>query len=71
MARPQDHQIVFQCPQCLHQMRQSLGWLRKNNIITCPACTTNLRRDPDKLVQIVETSERTVDLRVRAIRIEP
>ena len=71
MARIKDHKIVFQCPGCTHQMRQTVGWLKANTNITCPACGTTIRLNPDKLVQSVEAMEQAFEGRPRTVQIEP
>jgi transcription elongation factor Elf1 len=71
MARISAHQIVFECPHCTYQMRQTLGWLKANRNITCPGCGTTIRLNPDKLVESVEAMEQTFERRPRAIQTEP
>jgi len=71
MARVSAHQIVFECPQCAHQMRQTVGWLKLNTNITCPGCGTTVRLNPDKLVESVEAMELAFERPPRAIGIEP
>jgi transcription elongation factor Elf1 len=67
MARLSAPHIVFECPECTHQMRQSVGWLKRNTIITCPGCGITIRLDPDKLVESVEAMEQVSERRPRAI----
>ena len=71
MARISAHRIGFQCPECTYQMRQTLGWLEVNHIITCPGCGTTIRLNPDKLVESVEAMEQAFERQPRAIQIEP
>ena len=71
MARISAHKIVFQCPECTYQMRQTLGWLKANCNITCPGCGTTIRLNPDKLVESVEAMEQAFERQPRTIQIEP
>jgi len=71
MTRIGDHKIVFQCPECSHQMRQTLGWLKANANITCPGCGTTIRLNPDKLVESVEAIEQAFERQPGTVQIEP
>ena len=52
-------------------MRQTVGWLKINTIITCPGCGTTIRLNPDKLVESVEAMDQVFERQPRAIQIEP
>jgi transcription elongation factor Elf1 len=71
MTRISSHQIVFECPGCTHQMRQTVGWLKLNAVITCPGCRTTIRLNPKKLVESVEAMDQAFERPPRAIGIEP
>jgi transcription elongation factor Elf1 len=71
MARISAHQIAFECPECTHQMRQTVGWLKLNAVITCPGCGTTIRLNPDKLVESFEAMDQAFERPPRAIGIEP
>ncbi len=70
MARIGDHKIVFQCPECMHEMQQTVGWLKANHNITCPGCGTTIRLNPDKLLESVEAMRQAFERQPRAIQIE-
>jgi len=71
MTRISAHTIVFQCPECTHQIRQTVGWLEVNYIITCSGCGNTIRLNPDKLVESVEAMEQAFDRPPPAVQIEP
>jgi hypothetical protein len=71
MAGISSHRIVFQCPECTYQVRQTVGWLTANSTITCPGCRTTIRLNADKLVESVEAMEQAFERQPRAIQIEP
>jgi transcription elongation factor Elf1 len=70
MAEISDHTIAFQCRECTHQMRQTVGWLKVNTVIVCPGCGSTIRLNADKLVESVKAMEQAFERQPRAIQIE-
>jgi transcription elongation factor Elf1 len=46
--------ISFQCPKCGHDLRQTIGLLKRNQRLVCAGCGVGISFDTAKLAQAAE-----------------
>lgn len=60
--------IGVTCPKCGNQIEQTVGWLKSNDKITCPGCSSVLVIDSEKLFAGIEKAEDAVAKFRKSIR---
>jgi predicted RNA-binding Zn-ribbon protein involved in translation (DUF1610 family) len=55
------HVIRFQCPQCGHELVQSIGNLKSSEHMRCPGCGVGINIDTNKLANAAEEIQRAID----------
>jgi transcription elongation factor Elf1 len=55
------HEFRFQCPNCGHDLKQSIGRLRANERMTCPGCNIGINIEADRSADHVAEAQRTRD----------
>ncbi len=53
--------IAFQCPQCGHDLEQSIEKLKSENHMRCPGCGVGINIDATKLSNAAEEIRKAVD----------
>ena len=54
------HAIQFQCPNCGHDLEQTIGRLKASKHMTCPGCGTGINIDTDRLANAADEIERAL-----------
>lgn len=49
--------IGVTCPNCGNQIEQTIGWLKSNDKVTCPGCSSDLVINGEKLFAGIEKAE--------------
>jgi transcription elongation factor Elf1 len=53
--------IGFQCPQCGHELEQTIGKLKSQDRMICPGCGIGINIDASRLSNVVEEIRQAVD----------
>jgi transcription elongation factor Elf1 len=53
--------IEFQCPQCGHEVAQTIGKLKAENRLCCPGCGIAINIDANRLSNVVEEIAKAVE----------
>lgn len=53
--------IQFQCPQCGHELEQTIGKLKSQDRMTCPGCGIRISIDATRLSNVVEEIRQAVE----------
>jgi predicted RNA-binding Zn-ribbon protein involved in translation (DUF1610 family) len=61
MASVDAHVIRFQCPQCGHELAQSIGNLKSNEHMRCPGCGVGINIDTNRLASAAEEIQKAID----------
>ena len=61
MAGFDAHVIRFQCPQCGHELAQSIGNLKSNEHMRCPGCDVGINIDTNRLANAAEEIQKAID----------
>jgi transcription initiation factor IIE alpha subunit len=56
-----DKEIRFDCPKCGHKLRESIGWFKANNQVSCPGCGSIITLDTSNLVGELKKVEDALD----------
>lgn len=57
-----DHQeIGFDCPECGHGLRETVGKLKTSPKIQCPACKVTIAIDANELASAVGELDKSID----------
>jgi predicted RNA-binding Zn-ribbon protein involved in translation (DUF1610 family) len=70
MANIDAHVIKFQCPQCGHDLEQSIGQLKSSERMDCPGCGIGINIDTDRLANAAEEIHRAAGKMPREITIK-
>src|SRR5689334_16277875 len=55
------NEICFQCPSCGHDLKQSVGLLKKSRRMTCDGCGVGINIDTDRLAVVSEEIQKAMD----------
>src|ERR1700686_889146 len=55
------HVIRFQCPQCGHDLEQSIGDLKSSEHMRCPGCGVGINIDTNRLANAAEELQKAID----------
>ena len=59
-------EIAITCPKCSEKTKKTLGWVKANDRLTCPACGHDFALDKDQLRRDHEALEKALsDLTTR------
>ena len=61
MAHIDLNEISFQCPNCGHDLQQSIGRLKTSEHMTCPGCDIGINIDTNRLANAAEEIQRAID----------
>jgi len=53
-------EIAITCPECSEKTKKTLGWVKENGQLTCPACGHNFALDADQLRRDHEALEKAL-----------
>lgn len=53
--------VDLPCPKCGHKSKQSIGWLKANDSMTCPGCGARFNLDKTNFDQPIRQVERKVN----------
>jgi len=69
MARILDDQSVdIPCPNCGHDNRRKIRWLKANKILICAACRERIHLESKQFLRSVKDAEKAVDDFARGIK---
>jgi transcription elongation factor Elf1 len=55
------HEIAFQCPNCDHDLKQTIGRLKANEHLACSGCDIGINIDTDRLAKATEEIQKAID----------
>jgi predicted RNA-binding Zn-ribbon protein involved in translation (DUF1610 family) len=55
------HVIKFQCPNCGHELEQTIGSLKLGNHMRCPGCDVGINIDTNRLANAVQEMRSALD----------
>jgi transcription elongation factor Elf1 len=55
------HVISFQCPQCGHDLQQTIGDLKSREHMRCPGCGIGINIDTNRISNAAEEMQRAID----------
>jgi transcription elongation factor Elf1 len=55
------HEIAFQCPNCGHDLKQTIGRLKANEHLACSGCGIGINIDTDRLAKATEEIQKAID----------
>jgi transcription elongation factor Elf1 len=55
------HEIAFQCPNCGHDLKQTIGRLKANEHLACSGCDIGINIDTDRLAKATEEIQKAID----------
>jgi predicted RNA-binding Zn-ribbon protein involved in translation (DUF1610 family) len=61
MAEMDAHEIRFQCPNCGHELKQSIGRLKDQEHMTCAGCGIGINIDTDRLAKATEEIQKAIE----------
>ena len=61
MTDVDSNEIKFQCPNCGHDLQQTIGWLKTNEHMTCPGCNIGINIDTNRLAKATEEIQRAME----------
>jgi predicted RNA-binding Zn-ribbon protein involved in translation (DUF1610 family) len=61
MTEADPHEITFQCPNCGHELKQTIGRLRANEHMTCSSCGIGINIDASRLANATEEIQKAID----------
>ena len=70
MAAVDAHEINFQCPNCGHELKQTIGRLKNEEHMTCPGCGIGINIDSNQLAKATEEIQKAIEKRPSEISIE-
>lgn len=57
------------CPNCGHETKKQIGWLKENFSFRCAVCDTNLWFHKEAFIQMLDQARRAVDNIARTSRL--
>jgi transcription elongation factor Elf1 len=61
MVGAESHEVRFQCPNCGHDLRQTIGRLKANEHMTCPGCGIGINIDTNRLANATEEIRKAIE----------
>ena len=61
MANMDTHKIQFQCPNCRHELEQTIGGIKANAHMTCSGCGIGINIDTDRLAKATEEIQKAIE----------
>ena len=61
MSDADERLIGFQCPNCGHDLTQSIGQIKANQHMTCSGCGIGINIDTDRLAKAVDEIQKAID----------
>ena len=61
MPESEYHEIRFQCPNCGHDLKQTIGRLKANEHMSCPGCHIGINIDTNRLAKATEEIQKAID----------
>ena len=55
------HEIRFQCPNCGHDLKQTIGRLKANEHMTCSGCGIGINIDTDRLAKATDEIQKAIE----------
>jgi DNA-directed RNA polymerase subunit RPC12/RpoP len=55
------HEIMFQCPNCGHELKQTIDRLKANEHMTCPQCEIGINIDTNRLANATEEIQKAIE----------
>lgn len=56
------HEVCFQCPSCGHDLKQSIGALKRGKHMTCTGCGVGINIDSDRLAVASEEIQKALGM---------
>jgi predicted RNA-binding Zn-ribbon protein involved in translation (DUF1610 family) len=60
MVADETHEVRFQCPNCGHDLKQTIGRLRASEHMTCPGCGVGINIDANRLADATEEIRKAI-----------
>jgi transcription elongation factor Elf1 len=61
MAGAETQEVRFQCPNCGHDLRQTVGWLKANEHMACPGCGVGINIDTNRSANAADEIQKAID----------
>jgi predicted RNA-binding Zn-ribbon protein involved in translation (DUF1610 family) len=61
MTEADAHEITFQCPNCGHELKQTIGRLKANEHMTCSSCGIGINIDASRLAKATEEIQKAIE----------
>jgi transcription elongation factor Elf1 len=61
MADVDAHEINFQCPNCGHELKQTIGRLKSEEHMTCSGCGIGINIDTNRLAKATEEIRKAIE----------
>jgi len=61
MVGVESHEVRFQCPNCGHDLKQTIGRLKANEHMTCPGCGIGINIDTNRLAKAAEEIQKAIE----------
>ena len=55
------HEIRFQCPNCGHELKQTIGRLKAQEHMTCSGCGIGINIDTNRLAKATEEIQKAIE----------
>ena len=65
------HEIRFQCPNCGHDLKQTIDRLKANEHTTCSGCGIGINIDTDRLAKATDEIQKAIEKSPPEILIHP
>jgi transcription elongation factor Elf1 len=53
--------VRFQCPECGHELEQTIGQIKSSEHMNCPECGVGINIDADRLSDAADEIQRAID----------
>ena len=61
MAGAESHEVRFQCPNCGHDLKQTIERLKANEHMMCPGCGVGINIDTDRLAKAADEIQKAIE----------
>jgi len=61
MADVDAHEIRFQCPNCGHELKQTIGRLKAQEHMTCSGCGIGINIDTNRLAKATDEIQKAIE----------
>jgi transcription elongation factor Elf1 len=55
------HVVKFQCPNCGHELEQTIGQIKSSAHMNCPECGVGINIDADRLSSAADEIQKAID----------